>query len=169
MGKPSETDRKLLSKLYPACTSRSLSQKRKFNPSEKSVAETKKATKKAAIPRGGKARSITAVLLKHPLPTVPKGGARKQLSNEGRIRKMQIRRSMTPSEIKRVITDCFSTFEGAKGVKFMKCNQDNSLSIEENQTLNGDETAEVAGGGSLYLTEVTNVFSVLCMCGSSLL
>ena len=131
MGKPSETDRKLLSKLYPACTFRSLPQKRKFNPTEESVAEKNRANKKAAIPRGGKARSITAVLLKHPLTRVPKGGARKQLANEGRIKKMQIRCSMTPSEIQQVIANCFSTFEGAKVTKFMKCEQDNSLNLRE--------------------------------------
>ena len=61
---------------------------------------------------------------------------------------------MTPSEIQQVIANCFSTFEGAKVTKFMKCEQDNSLSMLEKQTLDGNETAEVAGGGSFYLTEV---------------
>ena len=163
VGKPCESDRKLLSKLYPTCTSRSLPQKPKFDPIEESVAEKKRQKKKAAISRGGKARSITAVLLKHPLSMVPKGGARKQLANEGCIRKMQIRCSMTPSEVKQVIANCFSTLKSANGANFMKCNRDNSLSILENQTLNGDETAEVAGGGSLYLTEVITFIIVLCL------
>ena len=154
VGKPSESDRKLLNKLYPACGSQSLPRKRKFDPMEESVAEKNRAKKKAAIPRGGKSRSITAVLLKYPLAKVPKGGVRKQLANEGCIKKMQIRRSMTPSAIKQVIANCFSTFESAKEAKFLKCERDNSLTILKNQVLDGDETAEVAGGGSLYLTEV---------------
>ena len=57
VGKPNETDRKVLNKLYPACNSRSRTsfpQKRKFDPLDESIAETKKAKKKAAIPKAAK-------------------------------------------------------------------------------------------------------------------
>lgn len=162
MGKPSESDRKVLRKLYPACSSQ-LSQKRKFDPMAESVAEKNRAKKKAAIPRVGRARSITAILMKQPLSKVPKGNVRKQLANDGRIRKMQIRRSMTSSEIKQVIANCFCTLERAKEVKFMKCDQGNSLAVLKNQDLNGDQIAEAAGGGSLYLTEVRSLLCSSCV------
>ena len=49
VGKPNEADRKLLNKLYPACSLRSrpsLPQKRKFNPLDHSIAEKNKVKKR---------------------------------------------------------------------------------------------------------------------------
>ena len=162
----------MLNKLYPACSSGSLPKGRRFDPTEQSLGEKSRTKKKAAVPHGGKSRSITAVLLKHPLARVPRGGVRKQLAREGRLRKMQIRRTMSASEIKRMIKNCFSTFESAKNVKFMKSEQDNSLKIMVDQDLDGAATADVAGGGSLYLIEVSpfliliyaHVISTIILC-----
>ena len=98
-----EADRKLLNKLYPACSSRSrpsLPQKRKFNPLDHSIAEKNKVKKKAAIPKVCKMRTVTAVLLDHLTSTVPRATARKRLMADGRIKKIQIRRSMNPSVIR---------------------------------------------------------------------
>ena len=160
VGKPNEADRKVLNKLYPACNSRSRAsfpQKRKFDPLDESIAEMKKAKKKAAIPKGGgKVRTITAVLLNHPTSTVPKGTARKRLMADGRIKKMQIRRNMSPSVIQRVIGHAFSAIAGASKARFMKSGRDNTLTIISKQVLNGDDVAELAGGGSLYLAQVGN-------------
>ena len=60
---------------------------------------------------------------------------------------------MTSANIKETISNCFSEFP-TKGFQFMKSNRDNSLSIMDEQELNGDETAALAGEGSLYLTQV---------------
>ena len=144
----------MLKKLFPASSS-SL----KFNPKKESCAEKNKLKKKAAIPKGGKTRTITAVLLKELPPKVPKGPSRTKLSNEGRISKIKIRRSMTSLQVKELIANSFSSFPKAKSVKFIKCDQANSLEVLSEQMLNGDETANLAGGGSLYLLEVRSVMT----------
>jgi len=118
VSKPNESDRKLLNKLYPACSSRSqpsVPQKRKFDPAEVSVAETNKARKKAAVLKASKARTIT-VLLEHDTSTIPKGGARKRLTEKGRI-KIQIHRTMYPSTIRQEIEKAFSGIAGASKAK----------------------------------------------------
>ena len=151
MGKPSDTDRKILSTLFPS--SNSGQQKRKFNPTEESIAEKKKAKKKAAIPRGGKPRTITTVLLEDIPSVVPRGVVRRKLTEKGRIKKVQIRRSMGPSEVRRVLQNAFSEFRGVSKATFLKCNQDNTFT-HASPALNGDDVAQLAGGGSLYLLEV---------------
>lgn len=149
--KPSQEDRVVLNKLFPSRSSHSA-----FNPKKESCAEINKLKKKAAIPKkGGKSRTITAVLFKKLPSKVPKGACRKKLSDEGRINKIQIRRSMTPSEIKDVISSSFSSFSRAKDVKFVKCDQANTLGVVADSMLDGNETANLAGGGSLYLLEVS--------------
>lgn len=157
VSKPNESDRKLLNKLYPACSSRSqpsVPQKRKFDPAEISVAETNKARKKAAVPKASKARTITLVLLERDTSTIPKGGARKRLTEKGRIKKIQIHRTMDPSTIRQEIEKAFSGIAGASKAKFMKTGRDNVLSIATSQVLSGDDIVELAGGGSVYLLQV---------------
>lgn len=161
VGKPNEADRKLLNKLYPACSSKSHSsfpRKRKFDPVDESIAEMNKAKKKAAIPKRGKLRTITAVLLDRSTSTVPKGTVRKRLAADGRIKKIQIRRNMSPSVIRRVIVHAFSGITGASKAKFMKSGRDNTLSVVRDQVLNGDDVSELVGGGSLYLSEVRSQY-----------
>ena len=58
--KPSAEDKRILSKLFPS-TASSVG---KFNPKLASCAEKNKLKKKAAIFKGGKYRTITAVLFK---------------------------------------------------------------------------------------------------------
>ena len=154
VGKPNEADRKLLNKLYPACSSRSrpsLPQKRKFNPLDHSIAGKNKVKKKAAIPKVCKMRTVTAVLLDHLTSTVPRATARKRLMADGRIKKIQIRRSMNPSVIRQVIVDAFSSITDASKAKFMRSGRDNTLTIIDDQVLSGNDVAEIAGNGSLYL------------------
>ena len=80
-----------------------------FNPSEASVAEKQRTKKKAAVCHG-KSRTLTAVFLEAPLHTIPKGHARTKLSQQGRVRKLQIRRTMTSANIKEAILIVFLSF-----------------------------------------------------------
>ena len=153
-----------MSTLFPSSSSRLSQQKLKFYPTEESIAEKKKAKKKAAIPRGGKPRTITTVLLDDIPPIVPRGAVRRKLTEKGRIKKIQIRRSMGPSEVRRVLGNAFSEFCGVSKATFLKCNQDNTFT-QASQALNGDDVAQLAGGGSLYLLEVkVNKFDVAISC-----
>lgn len=94
VGKPSQESKKVLNKLFPSTSS-----SYKFNPKKESCAEKNKLKKKAAIPKGGKARIITAVLMRDLPSKVPRGAFRRRLSSEGRIAKISIRRSMTSAQI----------------------------------------------------------------------
>ena len=96
VGKPSQEDRKVLNKLFPSTGSSSSrlsaasSRSFKFNPKKESCAELNKLKKKAAVlkkGKGGKSRTITAVLFKKLPLMVPKGSLRKKLSDEGRIKR----------------------------------------------------------------------------------
>ena len=148
VSKPSENTKKLLSKLFPGSGGKSLPTKRPFDPSNVSVAEQSKAKKKAAIPKLAKPRTISFVLLDAPVPVVPKG------KDNGRLKKAQIRRSMTASEIREVVCNTFSSLPCARSAKFMTCGKDNRLTITSDQDLDGDEVAKLAGSGSVYMCEV---------------
>lgn len=93
------------------------------------------------------------VLLERDTSTIPKGGAHKRLTEKGRIKKIQIHRTMDPSTIRQEIK-AFSGIAGASKAKFMKTGHDNVLSVATSQVLSGDDIVELAGGGSVYLLQV---------------
>jgi hypothetical protein len=62
---------------------------------------------------------------------------------------------MSSSKIKRIISTAFASFPKAKNVKFVRCNKNNVMEVVQDRMLNGDDTANLAGGGSLYLLEVS--------------
>ena len=97
VSKPSESTKRLLSKLFPGGKSVSLPTKWPFHPTETSVAEQSRVKRKATIPKLGKPRTISFVLLDSPIPIAPRGKARKALEESGRVKKAQIRRSMSAS------------------------------------------------------------------------
>ena len=156
LSKPSSEHKKILSQLYPSCSSNSTSSSSpsaSFNPMKASVSEMNQLKKKAAIPgKGVKPKSITAVFLESKLPKVPRGRSRKKLEIDGRIKKLFLRRSMSSVEVKQAIFNCFSLAKD-KEIVFLKSNSDNSLEVNSNQLLTGNEAINVAGCGSLYLVE----------------
>ena len=114
VGKPEEKDRKILKTLFPGSSS---SKSSKFDPAALSCAAKNKHKKKAALRTGGKFKSITAVLLPEVPGKVPKGGARTKLSKGGQISKIQTRRNMSYSKIKRIMSTTFASFPKAKNVR----------------------------------------------------
>ena len=58
---------------------------------------------------------------------------------------------MSSEVVKSVISDGFCKFNDMENVQFLQSGQDNSLTINSEQTLNGDAVFELAGQGSLYL------------------
>ena len=166
MSQPSENTKKLLSKLFPGSGVKSLPTKRPFDPSDVSVAERSKAKKKAAIPKLGKPRTIPIVLLDAPVPVVPKGKAHKTPEDKGRVKKAQICRSMTASAIWDAVCDTFSSLPCVRTAKFMCCGKDNRLTIIANPDMDGEEVANLAGYGSLYMCEVGIVLVVTKLTGA---
>ena len=150
----------MLGKLYPpTCTPKSIPLKRKFDPSEVSFAEKQKKKKKAAVV---KPKTITFVVMNQQQSTVPKGRARKKLLAEGRIKKLAITRSMSVQSIRKCIKEAFSELKLSVSMVFMCTGTDNILEVFAKQDLDGSEVIELAGSGSVYLTEVSKKQNVSC-------
>jgi hypothetical protein len=96
--------------------------KLKFDPHEKSVSKDSHMKKKKYTP---KCSSITIVLLKNFQLFLPKGDARKKLTDEDRIKTVSLNRKMTPKQVKSVIIRAFQikdfiVLDVAKGSRLVK-------------------------------------------------
>lgn len=102
-----------------------------------------------------KPKIVAVVLLSKKPVFVPKGHLRKKLTKCGRIQKVEFKRSMTPSEVRSAIVEAFSGsgFERIESAQFLQCGKDNIMIVSEEQDLSGDSAINLAGQGSLYLTQ----------------
>ena len=98
-----------------------------------------------------KPRNVTVVLLENQQKVVPRGINRRILDDDGRIKKLDFRRSMSASAVKEKISAGFS--KNLEKAVYMRCSQSNILKIHDQQELNGDEFIQLAGQGSVYLCE----------------
>jgi hypothetical protein len=126
--------------------------KKQFNPAAECVVASQQKKKKASNSRM-KSKTVSVVILKDIPDKVPKGYARSKLMKSNRIAKVQLQRCMTSLQVRKIITDQFSAFINMEGAQFLQCGQDNSMLLTEQQELNGDEAVDLAGQGSLYLTQ----------------
>lgn len=99
-----------------------------------------------------KPKSVSVVIVNDVPSIVPKGRIRSKLTKSNQIAKISLRRSMSSSEVQRAIVDAFPAISDVETAKFLCCNKDNTIIVNDNQLLNGDEAIELAGQGSLYLT-----------------
>ena len=125
--------------------------KRPFDPSSDCVVADQQSKKKASNTRM-KPKNINVVLCRKKPTLVPKGHSRKQLRSSGRIVKLQFKRCMTVSQVGSTITDDFSEFN-VEEYQYLRCGQDNIMLVNEDQELDGDDVAELAGQGSLYISQ----------------
>ncbi len=144
---PSKAHNETINKLFPESTSVPVVSSRTFDSIARSKVDLKKKKKE-------RTKKLTAVLLPHLVCTVPKGNARKKLLNSGRIKKIELRRSMNSREVKNEILKVFSEFELSQ-LTVCSCNKANHMAAMTNKLLKGDELINVAGQGSLYLCEVS--------------
>ena len=75
------------------------------------------------------------------------------MRDSGRIVKLQFKRCMKASEGSKIITDGFRGFDDVETVQCLRCGQDNVLLLNKKQDLDGDDVIDLAGQGSLYLTQ----------------
>lgn len=108
--------------------------------------------RKAAV---SKPKTVSFVLLKQFQSVVPKGKSRKKVLGDGRIKKVQIRRSISVQQIRAIIITEFAEFENASSFLFLCTGKDNAVEVFSKQELDGCEVAELAGSGSVYLVEVS--------------
>ena len=161
IGSPPGLQRQVIQHLYPASAGmqKKVPVKRKFNPTEISVAEKQKKKKKAAIV---KPCTLSLVLLNKHFSAVPKGKSRKSLLAEGRIKKVSISRMMSAENVRSCICNAFSdSVQMSAPAVFLCTGRDNSLDVFQKQDLDGSELIELAGGGSVYLLEVSVLKSLL--------
>ena len=150
MGKPSKSSAAALAKLFG--TAGPSSRKRSFDPSAACVVATQQAKKKATNQRM-KNKTLSVVLLKEKPAVVPKGRSRSKLTDCGRIVKLQFKRCMKASEVRNIICRAFSEFQGVETAQYLRCEKNNIMLLNENQELDGDDIIDLAGQGSLYLTQ----------------
>ena len=130
--------------------------KRKFDPTEECIVASQQKKKKAANTRA-KPREFHFVFLPKTTVFVPKGYQRSKLAKKGRVVKASSRRNMSTVEVHDTITSAFASFKLCSFV-YLKCGQDNRLRALEESEMSGDRIFEVAGQGSIYITEVSLVY-----------
>lgn len=162
MNKPSEADRQHLSKLFPSSSSTSAPKSATFNPRATCTVNSQQKRKKKAITRD-RARKLTVVLLPKISLIVPKSNARSKLKKDGRIKKLEFRRTMSFLQVKNLLIKSFSAFS-LKELCFLYCEQSNILRRASVRAPSGDELMDIAGQGSLYLCEVRHGGIFFC-CG----
>ena len=60
---------------------------------------------------------------------------------------------MKASEVRNIICRAFSEFQGVETAQYLRCEKNNVMLLNENQELDGDDIIDLAGQGSLYLTQ----------------
>ena len=161
VGKPNKSSAAALAHLFGNAGP---SRKRSFDPTAECVVAAQRAKKKATNQRM-KNKTLSVVLLKEKPSVVPKGRLRAKLLESGRIIKLQFKRCMKSSEVRNIISSGFGEFEGVQTAQYLRCEKNNIMLLNESQELDGDGVIDLAGQGSLYLTqkEVTVSMSSCCI------
>ena len=142
----------VIATLFPSTASST--KKKKFNPHSACVVAEKQRQKKGTNPHcKGRSRTLTVVVLKHILKTIPKKEIREDLRKEGRIKELSIRRIMSCNEARMSVLQMFQKIK-LQNFLYLKCNKDSTLDVSENQLLDGNGIITLAGCGSLYLHEL---------------
>ena len=126
--KPNEECASVLAKLFGKNSVR-----RKFDPKVSTQDLKSKAIKKK------KPKKITFVLMKDRPTIIPRGNSRIKLKEEGRVKQINISRSMTAHEVKDMLENAFSTFNDVHSSIFMSVDQSNVLKVNKHQEMDGDK------------------------------
>ena len=135
----------VISSLFPSIASK----KRKFDPYGSEAVP-----KKATIPHlKGRSKTLTVVVLKQIMLTIPKKDTRENLRKEGRIKELGFHRIMSSSEVQVLVLKVFKSIN-LENFKYLKCCKDSHLIVFEKQKLDGNGVIALAGCGCLYLQEL---------------
>jgi len=149
---PSDTTKKAIATLFPAC-SVSSSKRRKFDPTEECVADTQHKKKKASNAKyKGRAKALTVVVLKEMPTTIPRGPLQKRLEATGCKKDLYFHCIMSEKEVNDVILDGFENI-GIKRFRYLMSMKDNTFAVAKKQGLDGNAIIQLAGSGSIYLQE----------------
>ena len=143
MKKPTNKQALTLSKLFPSTS-------KKFNPLSECTATSAHAKKKKFSTGTSKLSAVTVILLKNYQTRVPKGDYRQELIHDNRVKKVELNRRMTPSEVNKAIVDKF----GCKGFAVLDCVKGGYL-LKNDQQLTS--SMAIDRRGALYLYETVEV------------
>ena len=158
MKKRSTANTDVIATLFPSIGSSTKRKKQlQFNPFNECVAVQQQRQKKATNPAYSKGRSktLTVVVLKHILKTIPKKDDRDDLRKEGRIKDLAFHRIMSCNEVQMLVLQAFRIIK-LENYEYLKCRKDSSLIKFDNQMLDANGLIMLAGSGCLYLHELSS-------------
>ncbi len=148
-----KVEAKTLAKCFP--NGKTKTPKGGFDPNADCVVSDAHRKKKAAIKGKQRSVSVSVVMLRQYISTIPKGKARKKLLSEGRIQSIAATRNMTNLQIRNKILRAFEV----ASFSFLEVDSAGRLVKMKDDSLNGESV--VNRRGSLYVYEVeVNVYII---------
>ena len=147
VGKPSEEHAKHLGQLYPSSSSLPSTSKETFNP-------IKDILKAGTGKRSRRPFKLWVVIGDKMFTSVPKSTQRKALNKNGRVKKLEFRRSMSPLQVKNLMMRSFPLLR-LQNPMFMQCVdlQMIAVNLEGGGYPNGDTIRNISSKESLYVVE----------------
>ena len=100
----------------------------------------------------GRPKLVTAVAMKEIPSSIPKGAFREHLKKIGQVQEISFDRHLSIGEVDQLLSKSFESLGNDLQFQYLKPHQKNSLSVLDNQKLNGKDVVELAKNGSLYLS-----------------
>ena len=160
LGKPSSSDAKVLSRLFPSSVSRPPKRPLKaFDPASECVALVQQKKKKAFKSKP----SNVEVIMVCDKSTIPRGKARKMLDDQGKVQKIEFRREMSNREVTNCVLRNFDHVHNLIGFTLLETDRGGKLHPSQNEKPDG-EYIIVDGrrkSGPIYIYPI--LVSLACM------
>lgn len=136
----------MLAGLFPSSNS---AKRKRFDPEDDCVVAEQHRKKKSTTK--GRPKLVTAVAMKEIPSSIPKGAFREHLKKIGQVQEISFDRHLSIDEVNQLLSKSFECLGNDLQFQYLKPHQKNSLSVLDNQKLNGKDVVELAKNGSLYL------------------
>lgn len=148
---PKEDEARCLSKLFGSSQS-ALPSRQAFDPADELVVKEAKRRKKSTS-SSEKPSKVEVCLLPHYMARLPKGKARAQLKEKGRVKKVLVKRSDTWPTVHNTLEATFGDLYSGMATPTILCCDGTALSKAADQAPGGD--AIISRRGSFYLSDGT--------------
>jgi hypothetical protein len=136
VSKPSGSDTKVLSQLFPSVKKRSFS--KVFDPAKECVAMPQQ--KKKAF--RAKPSNVQVLMLDNPDDGIPRGKYRKEMAANERIKKLEFRRSMSSLDVKSIVLQNLKHLPAIVGFTLLEADHHGKLYRSKNQNPDGQYIIE---------------------------
>ena len=127
----------------------STSKRKRFDPEDDCIVAEQHRKKKSTSK--GRPKQVIAVAMKEIPSSIPKGPFREHLKKIGQVQEISFDRHLCIEEVDKLLSESFECLGKNVQFQYLKPHQKNSLSVLDNQKLNGKEVVELAKNKSLYL------------------